>query len=205
MKQQIIHIHGGEAFSSYELYLERLRTMEIEDPLGLAAPRKSWSKSMGETLGDAFEVYRPSMPSHNNAKYEEWKLWFERYFEFLRDGVIIIGHSQGGEFLYRYLSENTMPVVVKRLITVGASAYKDDFGGEDGGDFHFKPDLVKDISKIIKDIHIFHSKDDDIVPFSHAEKLHELLPTAKLHIFEDRGHFLQETFPELISLIKEEG
>ncbi|NCN52684.1 hypothetical protein GW943_02655 [Candidatus Parcubacteria bacterium] len=202
MKQQIVHIHGGEAFSTYEMYLERLRTMEISDPLGLESPRKGWSKSMGEVLGDDFEVYRPSMPSHNNAKYEEWKIWFERYFGFLHDGVILIGHSQGGEFLYRYLSENQLPVAVRGLITVGAPAYKDDFGEEDGGDFHFKPDLVKDISNTIKDIHLFHSKDDDIVPFSHAERLQELLPAAHMHIFEDRGHFLQETFPELLDLLK---
>ena len=46
------------------------------------------------------------------------------------------------------------------------------------------------------------SKDDPVVPFNHSERLAKELPNANYMIFEDRQHFNQEHFPELIETIK---
>jgi predicted alpha/beta hydrolase family esterase len=47
-----------------------------------------------------------------------------------------------------------------------------------------------------------HSKDDPVVPFEHAGMFKKALPDAEVMAFEDREHFNQETFPEIIELIK---
>lgn len=201
MKKQIVFIKGGEAFSNYEDFLTYLKTVEVRDPAALE--QKRWTRTLQDDLGEAFEVFIPTMPNKQNAKYEEWKIWFERHFQFLHDDVVLIGHSQGGYFLLKYLSENAVPVKVKALYLLAAPAGPDDFGGEDGGDFAFDPYRLKDIMAQVKDIHILHSTDDPVVPYSHAEKLKAFLPKAELITFEDRGHFLMETFPELIDHIKE--
>ena len=54
----------------------------------------------------------------------------------------------------------------------------------------------------MENIVILHSQDDFVVPFSHGEKLAELLPAAEFMVFADKNHFLVEEFPELISKIK---
>ncbi len=199
--KQIIFIHGGSAFSNYDAFLNSLRTEEINDPLG-SQPRKRWQGSLREELNDTHEVYMPSMPNSKNAKYEEWKIWFERYFEFLRDGVILIGHSQGGYFLAKYLSENKMPVQVRALFLLAAPFHSDDFGGEDGGDFAFDPKDLSNLSLQVKYIHIFHSEDDFVVPYAHALLYKEALPEAIFHTYTDKNHFLIEEFPELVAEIQ---
>jgi uncharacterized protein len=201
MKQQILFIHGAQSFSNYEAFLDHLRTEEISDPLGLEV-RRRWKSTLQEELRDTHEIYMPSMPNKQNAKYEEWKIWFERYFTFLRDGVILIGHSQGGYFLVKYLSEEKMPVVVKALYLLAAPFGPDDFGGEDRGGFAFDPSNLPRLAEQVGAIHILHSENDPVVPYKHARKYKEALPQAKLVSFKDKNHFMLEEFPEFISLLR---
>lgn len=200
MKKQIIFIHGGTAFSNYEDFLMDLKTELIDDPLSEEV-KKKWKMSLKEELGGEYEIYYPSMPNKQNAKYNEWKIWFERYFEFLHDNVILIGHSQGGYFLSKYLVENTMPMKVRALYLVAAPFEPDDFNGEDGGDFDFDTSKLNEIAEKVEKIFIYHSKDDPMVPFAHAEKYKKALPEAELVTFEDCEHFSMEEFPELIKSI----
>src|SRR5690606_6746668 len=134
-KKQVFYIHGGEAFSDYESFLESLHTREIRNLL--EERPKRWTDTLRQDLGVAYEVYLPQMPNSGNAKYLEWKIWFERHFEYLRDGVILLGWSQGGYFLLRYLTENRPPFVIGGLILAASPYEPHDFGGEDGGDFAF--------------------------------------------------------------------
>jgi len=52
-------------------------------------------------------------------------------------------------------------------------------------------------------LHLFFSKDDDVVPIAHAEKFRKKLKRAKIKIFKSKGgHFQSSTFPEIIKMIK---
>jgi hypothetical protein len=201
MKKQVVFIHGGEAFSKYENFIEHLKTTYIDDPFQ-KEPRKRWQSRLFKDLGEEYEVIAPGMPNKQNAKYEEWKLWFERYLPFMRDGVTLIGHSQGGYFLAKYLVENVPPVRIGAMYLLAAPFKPDDFGGEDGGDFAFDTEKLGNMAQCVDHIYIFHSKDDDVVPFRHAELYAEALPDAKCVIFDNKGHFLAEIFSELIEHIK---
>jgi hypothetical protein len=202
MKKQIVFIHGAQSFSDYGKFLEYLRTEPIDDPLGLEE-RKRWQPTLREALLDTHEVYMPLMPNKQNAKYEEWKIWFERYLEFLRDGVTLIGHSQGGYFLVKYLTENVMPVRVRALYILAAPCGPDDFGGEDGGNFAFSAENLPKLRAQVPNIHILHSTDDPVVPYDHALRYHSALPEAELVTFRDKNHFILEEFPELIEMIRQ--
>ena len=200
MRKQIVFIHGGNAYSQYEHFLDYLRMKEIEDPLGELV-RRRWQPTVREELIETHEVYMPLMPNSKNAKYLEWKIWFERYHAFLRDEVILIGHSLGGYFLAKYLCEEKMPVRVGGLYLLGTPFENDDFGGEDGGDFAFDTAKLSRLAEQVGTIHVLHSKDDPIVPYVHALKYKEALPEARLHTFEDKKHFILEEFPEFIELL----
>jgi predicted alpha/beta hydrolase family esterase len=202
MKKQVVFIHGGEAFTSYEMFLEYLRTEEV-DPYQVKPKR--WHQTLLNRLGEEYEVFTPSMPNKENAKYREWKLWFEKYIPFLRDGVVLIGHSLGGNFLGKYLIENDFPVSIGALMLVAAAYGPADFGGEDGGDFVFDTSLLHKLQNAVNQVVIFHSKDDFVVPYTHAQKYAAALTHAQLVTFEDRNHFLQLEFPELIESIKGVG
>jgi uncharacterized protein len=150
-----------------------------------------------KALGDDHEVFSPRMPNKQNAKYEHWKVWLEKMIPFLRDGGIFIGHSLGGSFLVKYLSENEFPKKIKTLILVAAAT-----GGTDGvGDFAFD-EPIGNIENICQGIYILQSKDDPVVPVSDAEFFQKNWPSAKMILFEDKQHFNQEEFPEIVELIR---
>lgn len=191
MKKQVLVISGGDTFETYKEYLDYLRNYKI-DIERYKLDKHDWKPWLRQALGDDYEVILPVMPNRSNAQYEEWKIWFEKLIPFARDGVILIGHSLGGAFLAKYLSENHFPKKIKAVFLVGAVYDKD---SEDYSLVSFtlptKLDLQTD------KIFLYHSKDDPIVPFTALEKYKQVLPQAQTRVFEDRGHFLQEEFPGL--------
>lgn len=194
-------MHGGSAYSNYEAFLNDLKSEPVRD-LPEAEPMKKWSNDLREGLGENFEVFAPSMPNSKNAKYEEWKIWFERYLPYMRDDLILLGWSQGAYFFAKYLIENPAPVKIDALFLLAAPFAPDDFGGEDGGDFAFDTGKANVLSEKVEKIFILHSKDDFVVPYEHALKYKEALPQAELVSFEDKNHFLVPEFPELLAHIR---
>jgi uncharacterized protein len=202
MKKQLIFIHGGSAYSDYEAFLNFLRTVPLRDLPGVAK-RERWTDHLAEDLGDGFEVFQPRMPNSQNAKYLEWKLWFLRYLALVEDEVILVGWSQGGYFLAKYLTEETPAKRVSALYLLAAPFAPDSFGGEDGGDFAFDTTKVGELTGKCGKVTIMHATDDPIVPFSHGENFKKALPEATFVTFSDKGHFLAADFPELIEMVKE--
>ncbi len=65
-------------------------------------------------------------------------------------------------------------------------------------DFNILTDL-SDLERQGGEIILYHSKDDESVPFSNFERYHKELPSAQTRIFEDRKHFNDATFPEIVA------
>lgn len=73
-KNQIFFIHGGMTFKNKKDYLHFLQTRRIS-----TKEKLRWSDEFLKThLGKNFEIIKPRMPLQDNAKYEEWKIHFER-------------------------------------------------------------------------------------------------------------------------------
>lgn len=199
MKKQVVIIHGGDTFKTHEEFLSFLKNFQI-DPYYFK--NKGWKDTLQNKLGDDFEVISPNMPNKINAKYLEWKIWFEKYFPFLNDWVILVGHSLGGIFLAKYLSENILPKKIKDLMLV-AAPFDDENSEESLNDFALPASLAK-ITEQVNKIYLFHSKDDHVVPFEQVNKYKTVLPNSEIIVFTDRQHFNQEHFPELVELLKKE-
>ena len=194
MKQQLVHIHGGDPHKSYEEYISFLKSYVIENLEYFK--RRKWKETLQERLGDNFDVIAPKMPNDRNAKYLEWKIWFEKFLPFLHDNVILVGHSLGGIFLIKYLSENTFHKKIKAAFLISAP-YDNDASDYSLADFVL-PKSLEQFKKQTGKIFLYHSKDDQVVPFLDLKKYQKELPTAKIFVFNNRGHFNQEEFPELI-------
>ncbi len=201
-KQQVFYIHGGESFLDKEKFLERLRTKGIWDLPGKEQKGK-WTETLQEDLGEDFEVFMPQMPNKWNASYEEWKIWFERHFEYLQEGVILVGCSLGAMFLSKYLIENKLPFHSKAVFIMASPVEMGGFDDSDCGDFVFPLEKVGNIAKQADKVFLLHSEDDFLVPYEHVLKYHEALPEAELVTFTDKNHFLVPELPELVGMIKE--
>lgn len=196
MKQQVVIIHGGDTFETYEAYWKYLESCELTLERINA---KNWKDYLHLQLPSC-EVIYPKMPNSKNARYPEWKLWFEKLIPLLHDGVILVGHSLGGIFLAKYLAENNFPLGIKALYLI-AAPYDDKDCDYPLADFALTNHL-ENLAKQVGKIYLYQSRDDLVVPFVDVEKYKKDLSGAELVIFEDRGHFNQETFPELVDSIK---
>ena len=164
-KTQILMIHGGMTFNKKSDYIDFLKTRTIRTERKI-----TWAGNyIDNKLGKDFEIIKPRMPLQDNAKYKEWKIHFERYIPLLRNNFILIGSSLGGVFLAKYLSENKFPKKILSTFII-CPPYDNSLPGEElSGGFKLKRDLSL-IEKNCKNLYLMFSKDDNVVPVSHAEK-----------------------------------
>ncbi len=196
LKKQVVIIHGGDTFETYGRYLDFLRNYKI-DIERYKTSKDDWKPGLRQKLGEGYEVILPAMPNKTNARFKEWKLWFGKLIPFLNDGVILMGHSLGGSFVVKYLSENKFPKKIKAVFLVGA-VYDTDCDGYSLAGFA----LPHTLNLQTEQIYLYHSTDDPVVPFSALEKYRKALPKAHTRIFDDRKHLNQEEFPELVEDIR---
>ena len=138
-----------------------------------------------------------NMPDPLLARESIW-IPFMRDNLHCNEGTIIIGHSSGAEAAMRFAEKYQ----VHGLILV--SACVTDLGdyNEAASGYYSRPwewDKIKANSKWIIQ---FASTDDPFIPWPEQEKVSWELDT-ELMKFDNRGHFSNFTFPELVSVVKE--
>lgn len=193
--KQVVVIHGGSSFNSYESYLKTLK----ESPINYERLKRSgkWKEWLVDALPEA-DVLLPQFPNAQNAQYEEWKIYFEKLLPLLNQDVTLVGYSLGAMFLARYLHESPLKKPVRQLLLV-APCYDDESTEELGS---FKVQSATGLDASANEIHIFHSEDDPVSPFTELAKFRSDIPTATVHVFKDRNHFFQPAFPELAAIIE---
>lgn len=155
-----------------------------------------WLKEKLEEQGIKTEI--PEMPKPYEPNYYDWKEVFEKYT--ITPETTLIGHSRGGGFLLRYLSENKREV--GKLILVAPSILANQ--GVVTGFSEYEID--KDLPKRTKSFSIFYSTDDEEGILKSIEKIKEYLPDIDYYKFSDKGHFTEgdlgtKEFPELLEEI----
>lgn len=204
MQKQVIIIGGGDSYTKREDFLTALKTQPMFDVPSESAGG-SWKSWIAEELGADWYVDIPNMPNKQNAKYDEWKIWFERHLAEVRGEVVLVGWSLGAMFLVKFLAENKISQPISKLfLLAGPCASYDDGAGNDCGSFQFPMSALEELRVKVPHITIMHSTDDFVVPYEHALTYKEALPEAALVTFADKNHFLLPEFPELIDLIKQQ-
>lgn len=196
MPQQILVIHGGGAWETQEEYLAALNAHEVTLEKLLS---RDWKANLQDRFGATVQVIMPRMPNAQNARYAEWKIYFEKVIPLLDDNLILIGHSLGGIFLAKYLSEERIAKKIKATLFVAAPYNTEEV--HPLVDFNLTNDLHR-ISEQGGRLVFFHSQDDQVVPFSNVKDYQKALPTAEYHFTEQGGHFNQPSFPELEGVVE---
>jgi predicted alpha/beta hydrolase family esterase len=175
--QRVYVIGGGEVHSTIHDYIKWLENLDINQPNS-----PDWKSDLSKQLPwSGYEVVRVQMPDKTNAYYEAWKTMFEKHH--IRQRDIVIGHSLGASFLYKYYHrEEKRPEI--HLVGIA---------NLDREDWEIKP--------YESEYHFYHSQDDEVCPI-HSVRQFLDLTKGEVQLFEDRGHFLDPDFPELLEKLK---
>lgn len=196
--QQIVIIHGGTTFQDYDEYLKSLSEKKLDIDRFVYKPK--WKELLQDNLGSDYHVLLPSMPNSTNARYSEWKLWFDHISSLFADNCILVGHSLGAVFLAKYLSENSLRVTIKATILIAAPY--DDESVEDLTDFKItklSQQLIDQAGRLV----FFNGEDDPVISIHDLQKYQKQLPGAEFNILSAPDHFVRADFPELTSLLKD--
>lgn len=172
---------------------------EFEDVTRPAASNDHWYPWLQrQLLLNGIEAQTPEMPGLYIPNYEQWKTMFERFTP--DENTILIGHSCGGGFLVRWLSETKTKV--NKVVLV--APWIDPDHEIDPEFFNFEVD--SSIPSFTAGLKIFYSTDDHHTIIDTVNTLKEKLIGAEFKEFTDKGHFVlgslkTEKFPELLEEI----
>jgi len=135
-------------------------------------------------------------------RYDEWVKEFER-FE-LTPETILVGHSCGGGFLVRYLSEHK-DLQVGKVALVAPWTNPDNNPRSDTADF-FDFDIDPDFPARTAGVTVFVSSDDEPSVLKTVDILRDKVHGLEFRDYADKGHFVTgsmktEKFPELLEVI----
>lgn len=197
--QQIVFIHGGTAFNSYDRFLDNLKTKTVYKDRLTYQPM--WFHLLDKTLASSAEVLLPSMPNKQNASFKEWSIWFDRLQDVIEKDAILIGHSLGAIFLAKYLAGNELKKPAKAIMML-AGPYNDE-SIEDLGGFTIEPsDGLENIYKSTKDVVLVHAPNDPVVNIDEQHRYQKVLPMAEYVQLDGPDHFMRPEFPEMVELIQ---
>ncbi|XP_067844442.1 serine hydrolase RBBP9 [Heptranchias perlo] len=157
----------------------------------------NWYKWVKDELNQIpdFQCLLKNMPDPITARKTIWLPFMDKTLQ-CDERTIIIGHSSGAAAAMRYAETHK----VYGIILV--SAYTSDLGDateRESGYFSSRWQWEKikcNCAHIIQ----FGSTDDPFLPWTEQQKVADGLQ-GELHKFTDRGHFQDETFPELIKVV----
>ena len=180
MKKQILFVHSG----------------------GLQGPHEGSNdlvKYLVSELGNDYELRYPKMPNPENPSYFEWKEFVTIEMESMEGPIIMIGHSLGGSVLVKCLSEEICTKEIIGLFLVAAPF----FGTKDWRvqDYALDKNFSRSLPPIPK-IFLYHSLNDEVVPFAHLNHYADKLPGAIIRTFGSSLHLFHQGIPILIQDIK---
>jgi predicted alpha/beta hydrolase family esterase len=135
------------------------------------------------------------MPDPYVARESVW-IPFTREVLGCDENTILVGHSSGAQCAMRYMEQYKIAgaFLISPCVT--------DMGieNEKASGYYNRPwlwDKMKENSQFIVQ---FSSRDDPLVPWEEQEQVHKNLKT-ELHMYQNEGHFLHDTFPDLTKAI----
>lgn len=128
-----------------------------------------------------------------------WDLWVKEVERFdITSETMLVGHSCGGGFWLRYLSENK-DIKTSRVILVAPSLNPEKTWGKQFFNFELDPKLQERIKELV----IINSTDDQESIQKTVKAIRDAFPSVTYREFQNMGHFTHLSmktaeFPELL-------
>lgn len=171
---------------------------EFFDPDKPTASNDHWFPWLTKQLMvRGIKVDAPEMPQYDFTTYESWRREVERFD--IGPETILIGHSCGGGFILRYLSENDVQVGKVFLVAPWLGI---NFGYQFDEDF-FDFMLDRDIAKKTRCLTLISSDDDFDVITESVHRIRRQTYGINYLDMHGKGHFTRtslgtDEFPELL-------
>jgi len=174
---------------------------EYYDPAFPSLSNNHWQPWLQkQLLIQGIAAATPEIPdAFRPPHYSTWRREFERFD--VRPDTILVGHSCGGGFLLRWLSEHPqlqvgIVVLVAPWIDPGHKESEDFF------EFHLDPDLADRTQRLT----VFESDNDHLSVTESLNQLRAQLRHIHWQKFHNYGHFCiedmhTEAFPELLEAL----
>lgn len=173
---------------------------EYYDPVRPTNSNDHWFPWLSKQLmlKDIFTVAL-EIPTPWQPRYALWKKELER-FE-LTPETMLVGHSCGGGFLLRYLSEHK-DLRVGKVVLVAPWTNPSNNPHSDTADF-FNFSIDRDLVSRTGGVSVFYSKNDDESVLKTIDLIRENIDQATYQEFANKGHFCLSDlgtveFPELL-------
>jgi predicted alpha/beta hydrolase family esterase len=160
---------------------------------------KKLADSLQDVLGTEYEVSYPRMPDEANPKDEVWIGQISKELASLEGNLILVGHSAGGAVLLKYLLQKKIHEPIAGVFLLAIPYW----GPEDEQDDQY-PLREGFASRLPIGVPIFlyHSRDDEWVPFAHLGIYTKKIPQAIVREFDGRGHQFNNDLSEVALDIK---
>lgn len=155
--------------------------------------------SLRQQLGSDYLVQAPDMPDPDQPRYLAWRNQIEQELGKLDADALLIGHSLGGSMLLKYLAEGTYQKPIAGLFLVAVPCW----GKEDWAREYAVPDDFASRLPLIRHLFLYHSRSDEVVPFSSLKRYQEQLPRATVRVLDGKEHSFTEGLPLLAQDIKQ--
>ncbi len=132
------------------------------------------------------------MPAPDEPAFDPWRERLEPELRTLENGALLVGHSLGGSVLLKVLAEGGGFPRIGGLFLVAAP-----FWGARGwtlDEFVLREGFADQLPEIPR-VFVYHSRDDDTVPFSHLELYARALPQATARPLDEFGHLFEAPAP----------
>jgi uncharacterized protein len=179
MKKQVLFIQGGGE-GAYE-----------ED--------EKLAASLQDALGAEYHVSYPRMPNEEDPQDEVWMAQISKELASFDGKVILVGHSAGGAVLLKYLLKEKVSKPIAGIFLMAIPYW----GPEDEQDeeYTLREGFASQLPKGVP-IFLYHSRDDEWVPFAHLAMYAEKIPQAIVREFDGRGHQFNNDLSEVTADIK---
>jgi len=166
-----------------------------------ATPQDNFHPWLADTLRDmGFEVETPELPLSTKDALDLPQIieTMKDQVGYLKSDDILLGHSLGAFIILQYLEAVEMTETPRAVVLV-AAPWK-------VSRQELKQLFIADLDADVlmwkaREFFVVHSKDDELVPFEHGERLAKQLK-AKLLAVDKQGHFMGEQYPILAEIIK---
>lgn len=158
--------------------------------------------SLQHELGADYEVIYPRMPDEENAPYDQWNDRLARELAAIEGPSTFVGHSVGASIVAKFLSEGGLEEPIYGTFLIATP-----FWGGDGWLYEGYQELElpqTPSATLLRNapVFLYHSRDDEVVPFAHLALYAQLLPQATVREISQGGHQLNNDLSVIASDIE---
>jgi predicted alpha/beta hydrolase family esterase len=153
-------------------------------PQGPGEGSDPFAARLREALGSEHELLFPKLPDPDDPHHAPWAAALEAALSDLPEPAVVLGHSLGASTALKYLPRSEQLDSIERLVGAATPFW----GSEEWAREYALPDGWPAPLTELPPITLFHSRDDEEIPFNHLELWAKRIPSAETRPLDGYGH-----------------